>query len=215
MFTLIALFVTAMIAPLSNTLVFANESQLKVSVDEKSNFSKEDILPLEKYISVKKGFFEFDIKKAKADGFKKELLNGQQKYLQQLNSEIAKGNLKASSNLNVETIRPDESLMASDINIAASCGGITTSKTTYWWGYSRKMNSCLTDKVAADFASASSVAAGVAVVAGIWGVAPAVPAGLTAAYWGLVSSRLYANNSESTGVVFDMTWAYVFDIEPQ
>ncbi|MGG0939723.1 hypothetical protein ABHN11_27335 [Brevibacillus centrosporus] len=161
------------------------------------------------------GFFEFDIKKAKADGFKKELLNGQQKHLQQLNSEIAKGNLKASSNLNITKILPGNSGIASDINIASTCGGVTTSVEEYWWGYSRMLDSCDTDELAADFASAASVAGGVAIVAGIWGVAPAVPPGLAGSYWALLSSRLYANNSRSTGVILDMTWAYVFDIEPQ
>jgi len=40
-------------------------------------FTKDDILTLEKYISVnKKGFFEIDKKQAKADGVNNSLLNG-------------------------------------------------------------------------------------------------------------------------------------------
>lgn len=68
---------------------FSDHSQ-SVSVVTESNFTKEDILPLKKYVSVnKKGFFEFDIEKAKADGFEEELLIGQQKHLQHLNVQIA------------------------------------------------------------------------------------------------------------------------------
>lgn len=73
----------------------------------------------------------------------------------------------------------------------------------------------MANKVAADFAGAASVAGGVAVVAGIWGVVPAVPPRIAGSYWALLSSRIYANNSDNTGVVLDMTWAYIFDIEPQ
>ncbi|MDN9012900.1 hypothetical protein [Brevibacillus laterosporus] len=213
MFTFLALFATTIIAPSPNAFAFADQAK-SVSVAAEGDFTKEDILPLKKYVTVNsEGFFEFDIEKAKADGFEDELLIGQQKHLQQLNAQIAEGDLKAYNNLDVKAIHSDKP--SSVISIKGNCNGITTDVKTYWWGYSRKMDSCKTNRVAADFASASSIAAGTAVVAGIFGGAPAVPAGITSAYWALLSSRLYANNSDNTGVVLDMTWAYVFDIEPQ
>ncbi|QOS97565.1 hypothetical protein JNUCC42_13295 [Brevibacterium sp. JNUCC-42] len=213
MFTFLALFTTTIMAPSPNAFAFSDHSQ-SVSVVTESNFTKEDILPLKKYVSVnKKGFFEFDIEKAKADGFEEELLIGQQKHLQHLNIQIAEGDLKAYSNLNIDSTRSDKP--SSVISIKGNCNGVTTKKENYWWGYSRKLDSCMANKVAADFAGAASVSGGVAVVAGIWGVAPAVPPGIAGSYWALLSSRIYANNSDNTGVVLDMTWAYIFDIEPQ
>ncbi|MCR8978663.1 hypothetical protein [Brevibacillus laterosporus] len=215
MFTFLALFATTIIAPSPNAFAFADQTK-SVSVAAEGDFTKEDILPLKKYVLVNnEGFFEFDIEKAKADGFEEELLIGQQKYLQQLNTQIAEGDLKAYNNLDVKAIHSNKPSSVISIKGKGNCNGITTEKTTYWWGYSRKLDSCEANKVAADFAGAASVAGGVAIVAGIWGVAPAVPPGIAGSYWALLSSRIYANNSDNTGVVLDMTWAYIFDIEPQ
>ncbi|QDX95483.1 hypothetical protein EEL31_13345 [Brevibacillus laterosporus] len=213
MFTFLALFATTIMAPSPDAFAFAAQSQ-EISVVAESDFTKEDILPLKKYVSVNsEGFFELDIEKAKADGFEEELLIGQQKHLQHLNVQIAEGDLKAYNNLTVEATHSGKP--SSVISIKGNCNGVTTEVKNYWWGYSRKLDSCKANKVAADFAGAASVAGGVAVVAGIWGVAPAVPPGIAGSYWALLSSRLYANNSDNTGIVLDMTWAYIFDIEPQ
>ncbi|MCY8289783.1 hypothetical protein MOB98_16165, partial [Bacillus sp. N13C7] len=45
-------------------------------------YDKEDILALEKYVSVKDGYFVLDSSKAKSDGFKNDLVDGQQKYFE-------------------------------------------------------------------------------------------------------------------------------------
>ncbi|MGE7926411.1 hypothetical protein [Lysinibacillus xylanilyticus] len=38
---------------------------------------------------------------------------------------------------------------------------------------------------------------------------------IAAGYAGLFSSRVYANNSYSTGVICNLTWAMIFDVDPQ
>ncbi|WP_341279453.1 hypothetical protein [Paenibacillus sp. FSL H8-0537] len=61
----------------------------------------------------------------------------------------------------------------------------------------------------------SSVSGGVAAVAAYYGGLPAIPPGITAAYFGLMAARISANNAYNTGVYVGITWAFVFDIEPQ
>ncbi|MCY8497597.1 hypothetical protein [Bacillus atrophaeus] len=199
--------------------VFAKESNASnlPSMEKYSDkqYEKEDILALEKYVSVKDGYFVFDYDKAKSDGYESDLLEGQQAYFKFLNSEISAGNLHAEKNLNIVGTIEKQNIVnpLNDADILA-CKGKTTKPKYYWWGYSRKLNSCFTSEVAADFGGAGSVAAGIAVVAAVWGAIPAIPPGLAASYWGLISNRLNANN-KGKGVVADVTWALFFDIEPQ
>ncbi|MCY7782726.1 MULTISPECIES: hypothetical protein [Bacteria] len=177
-------------------------------------YDKEDILALEKYVSVKDGYFVLDSSKAKSDGFKNDLVDGQQKYFEFLNSEISAGNLTVDKNLNITgQTQEQKNFKPADAEIL-KCKGKTTKSKTYWWGYSRKLNSCDSKKVATSFSSASSVAAGIAVAAAWFGIIPSVPPGLSAAYFGLVASRINANNN-GKGVIADMTWAVVFNIKPQ
>lgn len=177
-------------------------------------YQKEDILPLEKYVSVKDGYLVLDSVKAKSDGFKDDLVNGQKKYFEFLNSEISAGKLSVDKNLNITgTLQDQTNFVPLDAEIL-KCKGKTTKTKTYWWGYSRKLNSCDSKKVASSFSSAGSVSAGIAVIAAWFGILPSVPPGLSAAYFGLVASRINANNN-GKGVITDMTWAVVFNIKPQ
>ncbi|MFP3802906.1 hypothetical protein, partial [Paraburkholderia sp. SIMBA_027] len=43
-------------------------------------YTKSDIMKLEKYVSVQDGYFVLDYKKAKTDGFSADMLNGQKEY---------------------------------------------------------------------------------------------------------------------------------------
>ncbi|MGV8147271.1 MAG: hypothetical protein ACLKAK_05680 [Alkaliphilus sp.] len=193
-------------------------------------FTKQDILSLEKYVSVSKhGYFELDVKRALADNVDRVLLKGQQNHFNYLNSFIKKGALKAHSNLlitnNISTTSfYANSSLALELPISIilntrshwqSCGGgKNTAVDWHWWGYSRYACDCTTREMASDFNSAASVAAGIGAVAFHFGVIPAIPAALTVAYFGLFASRLNANN-RGIGVYIEITWALVYDITPQ
>lgn len=98
---------------------------------------------------------------------------------------------------------------------AYNCGGGTNTSSNYhWWGYSRYACDCETNRMSDDFSSASSIAAGAAVVGAYFGPIGAIPGGITGAYWSLIASRLDANN-RGHGVYIEMTWALFFDITPQ
>lgn len=186
-----------------------------ISIEREIGFTTSDIMGLEKYISVnKKGFFELDYLLAVRDNIQKELLEGQQNYFNELNKLIAENKLIAFPDLTIKSNIKDQL----DLNIQlnkSSCDGVTKPTEYHWWGYSRLLDSCNANGLAADLAGAASISAGAAVIAGIFGGVAAVPPGIAAAYWGLVSARIYANNSHSTGIYFGMTWVYVFNIEPQ
>jgi len=51
-----------------------------------------------------------------------------------------------------------------------------------------------------DFAGVSAVSTGIAVIAAYFGAVSAIPPGLTAAYFALLSSRIAANNAKGTGI---------------
>lgn len=180
------------------------------------NITKADILALEKYISVnKKGFFEINKKQAKADGIDDFLLNGQENYLNHINSLIKTGELKANENLEIKS-----NIKRSNVSALSSGhwwswgGGLNTDVSYHWWGYSRYACDCETQRMSADFNTCASVGAGIAVVAAYFGAIPAIPPGLSSAYWWLLASRLDANN-HGRGVYIEMTWVLVFDITPQ
>jgi hypothetical protein len=175
-------------------------------------FTKDDILTLEKYISVnKKGFFEIDKKQAKADGVNNSLLNGQEDYLKHINSLIKTGELTANESLEIES----NNTLALRSGHWWSCGGgMNTSVSYHWWGYSRYACDCETQRMSADFNSCASVGSGITLVAAYFGAVPAIPPGLSSAYFWLLSSRLDANN-HGRGVYVEMTWLLVFNITPQ
>ncbi|WP_322923315.1 hypothetical protein [Paenibacillus campi] len=176
-----------------------------------NEFTKEDVLTLKPYVSVNaNGFFELNDVKAKQDGIDVSLLEGQKTYFDELNQQIRSGNLKAHSDLSITS--NNQTPLISNLNKSAtsSCTGINTAVKNYWWGYSRYMDSCVANKFAADLTSG-----GISVVAAYFGVLPAVPPGITASYFGLLASRVAANNANSTGIYLEMTWALAFNITPQ
>lgn len=179
-------------------------------------YTFEDIMSLEKYVSVNEGLFNLDTTSAVKDGISLELLEGQQRYFDSLNLEIYEGKLKVDENLEITNLDSNSEtyLPNNRISLFANCNGITTSPTTHWWGKSRKLNSCDANKFAADLASVA-VGGGSAALLAVWIPGMGWASIIAAGYAGLFSSRVYANNSYSTGVICNLTWAMIFDVDPQ
>lgn len=99
---------------------------------------------------------------------------------------------------------------------------------TSWWAWQRKACNCESNKIAHDFTAISQgngiAARSSSLLSMVLGAVfpPAVPitsfvaaaATLNSAYIGLLGSRINANNN-GRGVVIHMTYALIFDIEPQ
>ncbi len=66
----------------------------------------------------------------------------------------------------------------------------------------------------ADLASVA-VGGGSAALLAVWIPGMGWASIIAAGYAGLFLSRVYANNSYSTGVICNLTWAMIFDVEPQ
>jgi len=178
-----------------------------------AEFTMEEIMALEQYISVNnEGLFIMNHTEAIADGVSIKLLEGQQGYLDYLNSEIKDGNLKVHKNLEIEDL--ELNLTNGGFSLLASCNGKSTAAETKLWGQTRKFNSCEADRFAADLASVAAGSAGVGLVTA-WIPGMGWAAAASTAYMSLYSSRVYANNSNNTGVIIDMTWAMVYNITPQ
>lgn len=134
-----------------------------------------------------------------------------------LNLEVKEGKIEVHKNLEVEDLTvSNNTLTVGRISLYAKCsgGGVTTDPVTHWWGKSRKFNSCDADKFAADLASVSVPSTGAALLAG-WIPGMGWAGVIAAGYTGLFSSRVLSNNAYSTGVIVNLTWAMVFDVEPQ
>ena len=221
---LVILMVISMSTVSAQTVNFNTQETTRMDNADSGLYTKEEILKLEPYVSVSNvGLFKLDVKKAQKDNIDEELIKGQLQYFEQLNSLIEKGDLKAQKNLEIDRINDTIPLTSYEQNISiaakaghwSSCGGgINTSVEYHWWGMSRYACDCVTRAMGSDFASVAAVSTGVAVVATYFAVAPAIPPGLTAAYFALLASRLDANN-HGKGTCIGITWAFVFDIEPQ
>ena len=204
-----AVLTLAMVCSLSIP-AFAQTSDIdETSLAQK--YTVDDIKALEPYVSAVDGHFTFDVEQAKADNVDTELIEGQVQYFDFLNCRADRGEI---------TIEEDLGIINNNTSVIhathwPSCGGgINTSVTEYWWGYSRYACDCETQRISADLNSAASVAAGIAVVTAYFGAIPAIPPGLDSAYFWLLASRLDANN-HGYGVYIEMTWVLVFDITPQ
>lgn len=185
------------------------------SVPQESEYTFEDVLALEPYISVNNGLFKMDTSSAQKDGHDKELIKMQKYYLNDINKEIKNGKLKAESNL--EIINLEEPVIeqgTGDFSVMATCPGKNTSLAYHWWGVSRYMNNCTAIKFAGDLGSVSAGYAGAGAVAALWFPGVAVAGGVISAYAALMSSRVSANNYGS-GVYIGITYAGFFNVKPQ
>ncbi|MGE7688498.1 hypothetical protein ACQKMI_04725 [Lysinibacillus sp. NPDC097214] len=202
----------------SNAFAAGNIDSTIQTKNIEGEYTFEEITALEKYVSVNhEGLFILDTTSAVKDGVKLELLDGQQRYFDSLNLEIKEGKLKANKNLEItdlEITNFDYNLLNGEISLFAKCNGVSKKAVSHWWGKSSKFNSCDADKFAADLASVAAGAAGAGILS-IWIPGMGWASIVSSAYCALYSSRVYANNSNSTGVIVDMTWAMVYNITPQ
>ncbi|XAZ14660.1 hypothetical protein HUS59_16850 [Bacillus velezensis] len=173
-------------------------------------YDKQDILTLEKYVSVKNGLFALDYEKAKSDGIEKGLLDGQKAYFEYLNDEITAGKLEAKKDLSIVEKTESESPEMAPL----ACKGKNYGPKHYWWGYHVKMNSCATDNFVHDMNTAGSTAAGIAVFTAYFGFVPGAIPGAASVFFGLMANRADANN-KGKGVKADITWALAFSFSPQ
>ncbi|GLB62107.1 hypothetical protein [Cytobacillus sp. NCCP-133] len=179
-----------------------------------SEFTMEDVMALESYISVENGLFKFDSSSATKNGHDKELVKMQKDYLSDLNTEVKNGKLKVESNLEIVVLEPLAAEESGDYTTLVSCPGKNTSLAYHWWGVSRYLNYCNANKFAADMASVAAGYTGAGLVAGIWFPGVAVAGGIIASYAALMSARVSANNNGS-GVYIGITYAGFFNVEPQ
>ncbi len=209
-----------------------NVSDLQLNNQQKQ-FSKEEILKLEPYISSSKGQFEFDAEKALKDGFDKDLVEGQKRFLNKLNCEAKENKILIKNNLEIESF-PEYELELENKDLSAlfrnsksysNCGGGKNTDYEYhWWGYSRYACDCDARRIVSNLntaAGSGTMAAGTAAAVALKFPPAAIEAGIVAAgstigagYWSLLATRIDANN-EGNGVYIEMTWVLFFDITPQ
>jgi len=204
----------------SGSRAFAAENNVESTIQTKNiegEFTFEDIMSLEKYVSVNnEGLFILDTTSAVKDGVSLALLEGQQKYFDSLNLEIEEGTLKANKSLEITNLESDYNTYSPNggVSLLGNCNGVTKPAVEYWWGKSRKFDSCDANKFSADLYSVAAGAAGAGLL-GFWIPGMGWASIGTTAYCSLYASRVSANNSRNTGIIVDMTWAMVYDIEPQ
>ncbi|MEG0258750.1 MAG: hypothetical protein RR651_02660 [Lysinibacillus sp.] len=202
------------------------ESSVSVTENINNNVAEytfEDILSLEPYISVKDGLFMLNVNKASKAGIDSELIRGQQEYLDSLNQAVKNGVLSVSKNLTIKDLSDDTNQYQNDsLTPFAACKpkGVTRKAQKFWWGYKTLSNSCDTKKLISDANTAGATGGIVGTGGGLLGLffpvllPGAGVAGLTGAYFYLFATRLDANNN-GKGVIVEMTWAAVYDITPQ
>ncbi|MCM3705837.1 MULTISPECIES: hypothetical protein [Cytobacillus] len=210
---LVAFMAVLLILP---TLLYAPTQASSLDEEKQtSEYTFEDVMALESYISVKNGLFKFDSSSAKKDGHDQELVKMQEDYLSDLNKEIENGKLKAKSNLEIVELEPVVAEGSGDFSVmAASCPGKSTDIAHHWWGVSRYMNDCEANRFSADMASVAAGYTGAGIVAAIWFPGVGVAGGVIASYAALMSARVAANNYGS-GVYMGITYVGFFNVEPQ
>lgn len=206
-----------MICPLTVTAFAAEKDTITDAADKMKTYSVEEVMQLEPYVSQEEGLFVLDADTALANGIDENLVNGQMAYFEYINGQVSKGTLVVHDDLTITSTADAEAahIHARAAGHWSSCGGgKNTATTNHWWGYERYACDCETRRMSSDFASSASVAAGVGVIGAYFGGVGAIPGGLSSAYFALVAARLDANN-HGKGVHIQMTWALVFDIDPQ
>lgn len=95
-------------------------------------------------------------------------------------------------------------------------GGVTYDQ-TFWWGKKRYKSTVNARKWAVDMRSAGHANAAAGMIIAVFGGAPAgLVNGLTAIYCYNFADRVdYWNNKNNRGVVADITWLLVFNINNQ
>ncbi len=205
----------------SSTNFKTEDNNIEVKMKELSQFTKEDILSLEKYVFVdNNGYFKLDEEKAITDGVSTKLLEGQRNYFDNINSDIQKGLLQANENLEIEIKDSAFTILGPNLeekkySTLSSCKGVTTSPKAYWWGQSRKLNSCDANRFSANMYSLAAGYGTPMAVIGFWFPGFAIAGAVSAGYFSVVASRVDAHNSKGRGVKVDVTWALAFSVNSQ
>ncbi|MGL5717080.1 MAG: hypothetical protein ACRCX2_28950 [Paraclostridium sp.] len=192
-----------------NTLI---EPSITINSFSNYEFTKEEILQLEPYVNIdESGKFKLNSQDALINGIDSNLLDGQQKYFDYLNTEVNKGNIHVNEDLTIEGMTEIQKQYEQSIMEHRCSAGRNTSMATHWWGVSRYTCDHNTKTLAKDFQTAGTVSGVILKWFPGFGAIPAIG---TAAYLKLVGARITANN-HGRGVLTEISWAFVFDITPQ
>lgn len=156
------------------------------------------ITTVEKYVELKNDGTIGFVSNIPQDIYKQYKLEELQKHFDYLNLQVTS---------NLITINPDLSIQ----NKVHSA--VYGSWTYHWWGYDRKFNNSQAKQYVKELKEVQAAGSfGGSLAAALF---PVIGAGVvvTAQYYGLLASRVDANN-EGSGVYVGMTWALVFDVEP-
>lgn len=188
-------FVMAVV--LTFSAIAISSSSVHASSDESQ--STPDIIELiEPYVDVDEdGNIGF---KDLPNGFyEKYNLEDLQDHFDHLNNLSQSGHVTINDNLDIQSNLPTPRT-------------VYGSWTYKWWGYDRYFNNAQANSYKNTLLTA---AAGATIVAGVSYPFPPVAgiATVQAGYWGLLATRVDANN-RGRGVYVGVTWALVFNVEP-
>ncbi|WP_051254730.1 hypothetical protein [Halobacillus kuroshimensis] len=128
-------------------------------------------------------------------------LSSLEKHFQTINKGVHNGTLTVDNNLNVEEVTPAFTTMA-----------VYGKWTYHWWGYDRKFNDYQTEQYI-DRLNTQAAGAGMVTGVGAWFPPVGGLAAVSGGYWYLLATRVDANN-HGNGVLVQVTWANIFDVEP-
>ncbi|SDB81281.1 hypothetical protein [Shouchella lonarensis] len=187
-----------------STPTFAMEgSQRHVEQEEPPNIelSQQDlILAVEPYVEVTNDGY-LQLKDVPQHIYEAYQLDALQQHFDEVNSEVAEGNLAISSDLDVVVKDPE-------VGVNTVYGRWTY----HWWGYDRKFDRAQTRRY---ISYLHSVAAGATIVAGAsYFFPPGIAFGtINAGYFALLATRVDANN-KGRGVYVGVTWVAIFRVTP-
>lgn len=187
-------------------IVLADTYGPHMSTDENLQFTTYDVLELEPFVYVTgDGLFGLDKASALSNGINKDLIALQLSAFDFLNNRALKGEIIINEDLSIYDPNSFTYLTRNGIN----------RHEVFWWGHRRHASTAEANRISADFNSVATGAAAGAVL-GTWFPGLGVGAGLTAAYFALLASRIDSHNSRTNrGVIVDVTWALVFSISTQ
>ncbi|AOM08267.1 hypothetical protein OCB08_25140 [Bacillus cereus] len=170
---------------------------------EQLSFAEQNMIKtVEQYVELKEGGKIGFTQSVPQDVYKKFELDKLQEHFDFLNSQVELKTIIINPDLTITNVTPE-----GPVAYAAVYGSWTYN----WWGYERKFNNSQAKKYVSDLntvANSGAVAGGLAAT-----VMPIIGAGVavTAAYYGLLATRVDANN-KGKGVYVGITWAIVFKV---
>lgn len=174
----------------------------KAAIVEKETTKKEDfssIGSVQKFVFVNENG-HLDLKNASLLDYKKFDLASLELHFETLNNQVDEGKIIIHSDLTIESL---------EVDINAVYG----SWTNHWWGYDRNFTNSQAITYVNDLNTVAYGGTMVGIPLAL--LMPIVGGGVavTAAYYGLLATRVQANNNGS-GVYVGITWARVFNVNP-